>query len=86
MGYPLRKDFPLSGYVQLAYSGVRKALHFTPLMLSQEFRNFTFTLPWVDLDSTDTALDFDDGAIEELLEDEIQDPEPPKGVNCYFIL
>lgn len=48
-GHPLRKDFPLTGYNQIGYSAIKKALVFTPVVLAQEFRSFEFTSPWVDL-------------------------------------
>ncbi len=45
-GYPLRKDFPLSGYIDLRYDLATKRLIAEPLELSQEFRIFTFEMPW----------------------------------------
>jgi NADH dehydrogenase (ubiquinone) Fe-S protein 3 len=45
-GYPMRKDFPLSGYVELKYDESKKRIVLEPLELSQEFRSFTFEMPW----------------------------------------
>jgi NADH:ubiquinone oxidoreductase subunit C len=45
-GYPLRKDFPLTGYIQIAYSVFRKGILFEYLSMVQEFRNFIFLSPW----------------------------------------
>jgi len=45
-GYPLRKDFPLSGYIELKYDQTKKRIALEPLELSQEFRNFTYEMPW----------------------------------------
>lgn len=42
-GFPLRKDFPLSGYVELRYDDELKSIVYNPLELSQEFRYFDFT-------------------------------------------
>lgn len=48
-GYPLRKDFPLSGYRQTMYSIIKKNLKYKKIMLVQEFRVFEYILPWRDL-------------------------------------
>ena len=45
-GHPLRKDFPLSGYIELRYDIITKRMISEPLELSQEFRSFTFEMPW----------------------------------------
>jgi NADH dehydrogenase (ubiquinone) Fe-S protein 3 len=45
-GYPMRKDFPLSGYVELKYDQSKKRIVLEPLELAQEFRSFTFEMPW----------------------------------------
>jgi NADH dehydrogenase (ubiquinone) Fe-S protein 3 len=45
-GYPLRKDFPLSGYVEVRYDSAKKRVVCEPLEMSQEFRLFDFTSPW----------------------------------------
>lgn len=44
-GYPMRKDFPLSGYVELRYDQSKKRIVLEPLELSQEFRSFTYEMP-----------------------------------------
>lgn len=45
-GHPLRKDFPLSGYVELRYNESKKRIVVEPVELAQEFRSFTFETPW----------------------------------------
>lgn len=45
-GFPLRKDFPLSGYIQVRYDEESKKVLSEPLELSQEFRYFNFLSPW----------------------------------------
>ena len=45
-GFPLRKDFPLTGYVELRYSEEEKRVVYEPVQLTQEFRKFDFMSPW----------------------------------------
>ena len=45
-GYPLRKDFPLTGYVEVRYDDAQKRVVYEPVKLSQEFRSFDFLSPW----------------------------------------
>jgi NADH-quinone oxidoreductase subunit C len=45
-GHPLRKDFPLTGYVELRYDEEQKRVVYEPVKLKQEFRSFDFTSPW----------------------------------------
>jgi NADH:ubiquinone oxidoreductase subunit C len=45
-GYPLRKDFPLSGYVEVRYDDAQRRVVVEPLEMTQEFRLFDFTSPW----------------------------------------
>lgn len=45
-GYPLRKDFPLTGYVELRYDEELKRVVYQPVKLVQEFRDFDFMSPW----------------------------------------
>ena len=45
-GHPLRKDFPLSGFVQVRYDEERKQVVNEPVKLTQDFRNFDFLSPW----------------------------------------
>ena len=45
-GYPLRKDFPLTGYVEVRYDDEQKRVIYEPVKLTQEFRNFDFESPW----------------------------------------
>jgi len=45
-GYPNRKDFPLTGHVELRYSEVEKRVVYEPVQLPQDFRTFDFLMPW----------------------------------------
>ena len=45
-GYPLRKDFPLTGYVEVRYDDEQKRIVYEPVKLTQDFRNFDFLSPW----------------------------------------
>ncbi len=45
-GYPLRKDFPLSGFVEVRYDEERKSVIYEPVNLPQEYRSFDFMSPW----------------------------------------
>lgn len=45
-GHPQRKDFPLTGYVELRYSEEEKRVVYEPVELAQDFRNFDFMSPW----------------------------------------
>ncbi len=52
-GYPLRKDFPLTGFVEVRYDDEVKRVVYEPVSLRQEFRNFDFLSPW---EGTDYVL------------------------------
>jgi NADH-quinone oxidoreductase subunit C len=45
-GHPLRKDFPLSGYVEVRYDESQKRVVYEPVKLPQDFRSFDFLSPW----------------------------------------
>jgi NADH-quinone oxidoreductase subunit C len=45
-GHPLRKDFPLTGYVEVRYDTGRQSIVYEPVQLTQDFRNFDFVSPW----------------------------------------
>jgi NADH-quinone oxidoreductase subunit C len=45
-GHPLRKDFPLTGHVEVRYDEERKQVVYEPVKLTQDFRNFQFLSPW----------------------------------------
>ncbi len=66
-GHPFRKDFPLTGYVEVRYDDESRRVIYEPVKLPQEFRNFDFLSPW-------------EGAMEELPGDEkaIRENEEPK--------
>jgi NADH-quinone oxidoreductase subunit C len=49
-GYPLRKDFPTSGYVEVRYDDGEKRVKYEPVRLAQEFRQFDFLSPWEGVD------------------------------------
>ncbi|MGB3380741.1 MAG: NADH-quinone oxidoreductase subunit C [Rhodanobacter sp.] len=58
-GYPLRKDFPLTGFVEVRYDDEVKRVVYEPVSLRQEFRNFDFLSPW---EGTDYVLPGDEKA------------------------
>ncbi len=58
-GHPLRKDFPLTGFVEVRYDDELKRVVYEPVRLSQEFRNFDFLSPW---EGTDYVLPGDEKA------------------------
>lgn len=51
-GHPLRKDFPLTGYVEVRYDDEQKRVVYEPVKLPQEFRSFDFLSPWEGLPRT----------------------------------
>lgn len=58
-GHPLRKDFPLTGFVEVRYDDEAKRVVYEPVNLRQEFRNFDFLSPW---EGTDYVLPGDEKA------------------------
>lgn len=58
-GHPLRKDFPLTGFVEVRYDDEVKRVVYEPVELRQEFRNFDFLSPW---EGTDYVLPGDEKA------------------------
>ncbi len=58
-GHPLRKDFPLSGFVEVRYDDEQKRVVYDKVRLAQEFRNFDFLSPW---EGTDYVLPGDEKA------------------------
>jgi NADH-quinone oxidoreductase subunit C len=45
-GHPLRKDFPMTGFVEVRYDDEEKRVRYEPVRLTQEFRQFDFLSPW----------------------------------------
>jgi NADH-quinone oxidoreductase subunit C len=58
-GHPFRKDFPLTGYVEMRYSEEQKRVVYEPVKLAQDFRSFDFLSPW---EGTDYVLPGDEKA------------------------
>ncbi|MBK5567317.1 NADH-quinone oxidoreductase subunit C [Ensifer sp. 2YAB10] len=58
-GHPLRKDFPVTGFVEVRYDDQAKRVVYEPVELKQEFRNFDFLSPW---EGTDYVLPGDEKA------------------------
>lgn len=58
-GHPMRKDFPLTGFVEVRYDEDRKRVVYEPVNLQQEFRSFDFLSPW---EGPDYALPGDEKA------------------------
>jgi len=61
-GHPLRKDFPLTGFVETRYDDELKRVVYEPVALTQEFRRFDFQSPW---EGTQYVLPGDEKAEEE---------------------
>ena len=59
-GHPLRKDFPLTGYVELRYDEELRRVVYEPVKLTQDFRRFDFESPWEGM--TDVQLPGDEKA------------------------
>ncbi|MGL5838855.1 MAG: NADH-quinone oxidoreductase subunit C [Sphingorhabdus sp.] len=68
VGHPFRKDFPLTGYVELRYSEEEKRVKYEPVQLAQDLRTFDFLSPW---EGAEYALPGDEKAI--------KSGEPPRG-------
>jgi NADH-quinone oxidoreductase subunit C len=60
-GHPLRKDFPLTGFVEVRYDDEQKRVVYEPVKLAQAFRDFDFLSPW---EGTDYVLPGDEKAKE----------------------
>lgn len=60
-GHPLRKDFPLTGYVELRYDPAQQRVVYEPVKLTQDFRNFDYTSPWEGI--TNVMLPGDEKAV-----------------------
>jgi NADH-quinone oxidoreductase subunit C len=58
-GHPLRKDFPLTGHVEVRYDDEKKKVVYEPVKLVQEFRNFDYLSPW---EGTDYVIPGDEKA------------------------
>lgn len=64
-GHPLRKDFPLTGFVEMRYDEEQKRVVYEPVQLTQDFRNFDFLSPWegpAPLPGDEKATDDGEGA------------------------
>ncbi len=61
-GHPLRKDFPLTGFVEVRYDDEQKRVLYEPVRLNQEFRDFDFVSPW---EGTDYVIPGDEKASDE---------------------
>jgi NADH-quinone oxidoreductase subunit C len=61
-GHPLRKDFPLTGFVEVRWDDEQKRVVNEPVRLAQEFRNFDFLSPW---EGTDYVLPGDEKAVKQ---------------------
>jgi len=61
-GHPLRKDFPLTGFVEVRYDDDQKRVIYEPVRLAQAFRDFDFLSPW---EGTDYVLPGDEKAVKQ---------------------
>ena len=50
-GHPLRKDFPLTGHMEVRYDDLEKKVVYEPVKLAQEYRDFNYMSPWEGLDN-----------------------------------
>ena len=64
-GHPLRKDFPLTGYVEVRYDDEQKRVVYDPVKLTQEFRTFDFLSPWEGAESNLPVLNENTGESKE---------------------
>jgi len=55
-GHPLRKDFPLTGFLEVYYNDSTKRLSYEPVELAQEYRTFTLQSPWIQSDQKIQAV------------------------------
>ncbi len=62
-GHPQRKDFPLSGYVEVRYDDAQKRVVYEPVKLAQDFRNFDYLSPWEGM--TDVQLPGDEKSVKQ---------------------
>ena len=62
-GHPLRKDFPMTGYVEVRYDEAQKRVVYEPVKLNQEFRQFDFLSPWEGAEYPTTVLPGDEKAV-----------------------
>ena len=62
-GHPLRKDFPMTGYVEVRYDEEQKRVVYEPVKLTQEFRNFDFLSPWEGAEYPAPVLPGDEKAV-----------------------
>jgi NADH-quinone oxidoreductase subunit C len=67
-GHPLRKDFPLTGFVELRYDDQQKRVVYEPVKLMQDYRSFDFLSPW---EGMDTAIPGDEKAGEAKREEKL---------------
>jgi NADH-quinone oxidoreductase subunit C len=72
-GHPLRKDFPLTGHVEVRYDEERKQVVYEPVQLTQDWRNFDFISPWEGV----TTLPGDEKVHQERAKLTRTAPEPP---------
>ena len=62
-GHPLRKDFPMTGYVEVRYDEEQKRVVYEPVKLTQEYRNFDFLSPWEGAEYPAPVLPGDEKAV-----------------------
>jgi NADH-quinone oxidoreductase subunit C len=84
-GHPLRKDFPLSGFVELFYDDCLSGVVYEPVELVQEYRNFQFKSPWSDDIITSSQDDLENENFDfnfDLEEEKIQNDHIVQGISC----
>ncbi len=75
-GHPFRKDFPLTGHVELRYSEDEKRVVYQPVELAQDFRSFDFMSPW---EGADYVLPGDEKAAENPAPPKVSEPKTTEG-------
>lgn len=75
-GHPMRKDFPMTGFVELRYDPEQKRVVYSPVQLTQDFRNFDFLSPWEGM--TDMQLPGDEKGTKPVRGWHPTDPNPKR--------
>jgi NADH-quinone oxidoreductase subunit C len=78
-GHPMRKDFPLTGYVELRYDEDRKAVVYEPVRLTQDWRTFDFMSPWEGITTLPGDEKVHTERAAEAKAEQAASPEAPKG-------
>jgi NADH-quinone oxidoreductase subunit C len=78
-GHPMRKDFPLTGYVEVRYDEDRKAVVYEPVRMTQDWRTFDFMSPWEGITTLPGDEKVHTERATEVKGKQAASSEPPKG-------